>query len=113
MTRDAGGGQCSARPRPRTQSGDGLQPSRDTPQPDVGVVLHSLRDRAICLAEGALRRGPLLRERVAEGAHEEGVRLAVEGERAGLAAGADDAAGAGREAAQVLALAARGAGPEL
>ena len=68
--------------------------------------------RSACLSAD-LRCLGRLRQRLAERLDQEAVGVAAERERAGLAARADDAAGAGREGAQVLAVAAGGAGREL
>ncbi len=61
----------------------------------------------------ARRRLRRLGQRAGDRLHEEGVRLGAERERAGLATGADHAARARREAAQVLRLAAGRAGGQL
>ncbi len=82
-------------------------------QPNAGVVLDRLGDRALGLAQrplGGVGRGG---ERRAERAREELVRRLVEREARRLARAADDAAGRAREAREVVLRAAGRAGGEL
>jgi glutaredoxin 3 len=79
----------------------------------VRVVLHRLGQGAVGLLEGSLGRVRDLGERTCESVNQEAMRLLAQRKRAGLAAGAHDAARAGREGAEVLGLATGGAGGQL
>src|SRR3954469_1848227 len=76
----------------------------------VCVVFQGLRDRAVGLSQRELVGAGGFRQRLGQGVDEECVGVLVEREGARLAARADDAAGAGREGAEVLPLAAGRAG---
>src|SRR5215210_1259074 len=114
--------QARRRPRARSRSAPtaergGPLPMRElrgeAAQPHVGVVLERLGDRAIGLAQGGPERLGRLGERSGQGGGEEVVSLLAERKGASLAATADDAARARREAREVLGIAAGRARGEL
>ncbi len=82
-------------------------------QPEVRVVLDGLGDGALGLAQRALGRPGSVGQRPSQRSDHEGVGILAERERGPLARGADDPARRAREPAQVVVLAARGAGREL
>ena len=84
-----------------------------SPQPHVGVVLERLADRALDLAQGALRGTRRRGERAAQRLDHELVRLGGELEAAPLAGGADDAACRPGEPDEPVRLTAASAGREL
>ena len=82
-------------------------------QPNSCVVLERVGDRPLGLAQRAGVSRRRLGQRPADGVDQEGVRLLGQRERARLAGRAHHAARGAREAAEVLALAARGARGQL